>query len=74
VITIYDSKGHIDTGLTSTINLTPRGKSPLLHGLTPNYGVVDVTTCSFLGTVASPIPHRIVHQFAGTVISVQSNP
>ena len=76
VITIYDSKGHIDTGLTSTINLTPSGGSlPYCTGLTPNYGVVDVTTCSFLGTVGQP--YTLTASFTnsqGTVISVQSQP
>ena len=76
VITIYDSKGHIDTGLTSTISLTPSGGSlPYCTGLTPNYGVVDVTTCSFLGTVGQP--YTLTASFTnsqGTVISVQSQP
>src|SRR5665213_993004 len=76
VITIYDSNHNVDTGLTSTLSLTASGG--LLAdctGLTPNAGVVDVSTCLFSGTVGSP--YTLTASFTDSlsqVISVTSNP
>jgi type II secretory pathway pseudopilin PulG len=50
VVDIYDTSGNLDTGYSGSITLTASGGS--LTGctsLTPNNGVVNVTTCQFSG-------------------------
>jgi type II secretory pathway pseudopilin PulG len=50
VVYIYDTAGNIDTGYAGSITLTSTsGSLTGCTGLTPNNGVVDVTTCLFSG-------------------------